>query len=293
MKSQQKLLAALAAFTLTHGAVAQSPATAASAASPPSTSAEQVGEFRPGLLRGYLDPKQLPNSLALLPPPPAKDTPAAAADDAAFRATRSLKGTARWTLAAQDASLAFPKTVAGFACALGVTVSPEKTPHLTMLLRRSLTDAGLATYRAKEHYQRQRPFAAHQDSTCTPDEDVKLATDGSYPSGHTALGWAWALLLAELAPERADALLARGYAFGQSRVICGAHWQSDVEAGRLIGAATVARLHADPVFQAQLAAAAQEVKAARSRPDAMPADCTLEAASLQPTQAMSEASKQK
>jgi len=37
-----------------------------------------------------------------------------------------------------------------------------------------------------------------------------------------------------------------------SAPICGVHWQSDVDAGRLIGAAVVARLHADPVFRVQL-----------------------------------------
>ena len=82
-----------------------------------------------------------------------------------------------------------------------------------------------------------------------------LAKDGSYPSGHASLGWAWGLILAEMAPERANALVARGQAFGQSRVICGVHWQSDVTQGRIIGAATVARLHADPVFRAQVDAA--------------------------------------
>lgn len=45
-------------------------------------------------------------------------------------------------------------------------------------------------------------------------------------------------------PERGDELLAHGLAYGQSRNICSAHWFSDVEAGQLMGTATVARLHA-------------------------------------------------
>ena len=61
------------------------------------------------------------------------------------------------------------------------------------------------------------------------------------------------------------ALVPLGYDFGQSRVICGVHWQSDVDAGRLIGAAVVARLHADPVFRVQLDEAKRELAAARRK----------------------------
>jgi hypothetical protein len=91
---------------------------------------------------------------------------------------------------------------------------------------------------------------------------------------------AFALVLTEIAPQRANALLGRGYAYGQSRVICGVHWQSDVEAGRVVAAATVARLHADPVFRAQLDAAREEVTRGLSRSTSPQASCAAEAAAL-------------
>ena len=169
-----------------------------------------------------------------------------------------------------------------FACAAHLDITPQATPHLYTLMRRTLVDAGLSTYRAKDHYKRTRPFAAHQDGSCTPEEEPKLAKDGSYPSGHAALGWAWALVLSELMPDRTDALQQRGYAFGQSRVVCGVHWQSDVEAGRVVGAAAVARLHADPVFEAQMRAAEGEIRAARAAGRGTSADCAAEAAALKP-----------
>ena len=75
--------------------------------------------------------------------------------------------------------------------------------------------------------------------------DAALAASGSYPSGHGAGGWAWALVMAELVPSRADAILQRGRDYGDSRVICGYHFPSDIEAGRVIAAAVIARLHAD------------------------------------------------
>ena len=82
---------------------------------------------------------------------------------------------------------------------------------------------------------------------------------------HTSAGWSVALILAEIYPEAQDAILARGYEYGQSRVIAGFHYQSDVDAGRLVGSATVARLHADPEFMAALNKAKQEVQKQKNK----------------------------
>jgi acid phosphatase (class A) len=60
-----------------------------------------------------------------------------------------------------------------------------------MLMRRTLADAGLATYKAKDHYKRARPFVESKAAICTPQDEAMLRKDGSYPSGHAALGWAW------------------------------------------------------------------------------------------------------
>jgi acid phosphatase (class A) len=92
--------------------------------------------------------------------------------------------------------------------------------------------------------------------------------------------------LSEIAPDRADSILQRGHAFGQSRVICGAHWQSDVNAGRLVGSAAVAKLHSNPTFLAQMAAAKVEIaeareKATKQKPDAAQrARCEVESTAI-------------
>ena len=132
-----------------------------------------------------------------------------------------------------------------------------------MILRRMLPDAGLSTYRAKNHYQRPRPFMVNNTPVFSPENEEKLRGDGSYPSGHTAIGWAWALILTELFPDQTDAILQRGKEFGISRNICNVHWHSDVVAGRTMGAATVARLHADNQFLIDMAAAKKEINALR------------------------------
>ncbi len=203
-----------------------------------------------------------------------------ALDRAVAGRSLTLMGSSRWKLAASDADLMFPHAAGIFACALGAEISKTETPHLYRLLRRTLADAGLSTYRAKNHFRRKRPFMVNGRPTCTPEEEAHLRKDGSYPSGHAAIGWAWALILAELAPDRSDRLLARGLAFGQSRVICNVHWQSDVMMGRRLGAAAVARLHANPDFLAAMEAARSELQAARAKGLKPPADCAVEAKAL-------------
>ncbi|WP_291921592.1 phosphatase PAP2 family protein, partial [Limnohabitans sp.] len=195
--------------------------------------------------------------------------------------TRALRNTPRWEYAFKDVNLKFPEAAGVFSCALDMPISQEATPHLNMLLRRSLVDAGFATYRAKDHYNRKRPFAELGETTCAPKEEAHLSKDGAYPSGHAALGWAWGLILAGLAPDKANALVQRGHAFGDSRMVCGVHWQSDLEAGRVVGAAAVARLQADPVFQAQAQLAKAEIAAARAKGlKSDRTDCAAEAAAL-------------
>jgi len=270
MRSSIHVLWALSAFALA-GCVTGGGAAKRSAAVP---------EIAPGFLAGYLPKTALPDSLTLLPPPPAEGSTAFAADQEEYRTTRSLRDTPRWALAIQDAKLNFPDPAHTFSCALGTAITEERTPSLYMIMRRALVDGGMATSAAKNHYQRPRPFVVYNDASCTPQDEPQLRKNGSYPSGHSAAGWTWALILAEVAPERADPILQRGYAFGQSRVICGVHWQSDVTEGRVIGASAVARLHSDPVFLADLQAAKLEVAAARKQGRKPDMDCSAEAAVL-------------
>ncbi|MDZ5453479.1 phosphatase PAP2 family protein [Labrys sp. ZIDIC5] len=229
---------------------------------------------------GYLEKSDLPDSLVLLGPPPEKDSAALARDEEARKATIPLRGTARWNLAYTDADLAFPQAADNFSCAMGIKIDEKQTPRLYAMMRKVLSDLGLSTYGVKNKYNRVRPFVLHNEATCRADQEAILRTDGSYPSGHTAAGWGWALIFAQINPERSNQLFQRGIAFGQSRVICNAHWQSDVDAGRIMGAATVARLQTNPAFLADLEAAKAEVEAAKARHAAPTTDCAAEATAL-------------
>lgn len=247
----------------------------AAAANPDAALAEKVGA-----LPGYLANSDYPDSLKLLPPPPAPGSVAFALDEDVARRTFAVRETARFAQALSDYTMSFPHAAGTFSCALNAPVTEQDTPRLYQLLRRTLTDAGLTTYAAKEFYQRQRPFVLNKQPICAPENRAKLEKDGSYPSGHTTVGWAWALILTEISPDQADAILSRARSFGESRNVCNHHWFSDVDWGRTMGAVIVARLHANAEFQADLAAAKLELAAVREQKRQPTRDCGKEAAAL-------------
>lgn len=238
-----------------------------------------VAELFPGVPAGYLGKDQKPDSIALLPAPPGGGA-AADLDEQMHDRAQALRGTARWDLAVTDASLDPEMVIDTFECALGSQISREATPRLFQLLQRVMVDTGMSTEGAKKKYQALRPFMAHGETMCTPDEDAELRADGSYPSGHTALGWGAALALAEIDPGNATAILARGRAFGESRIICNVHWQSDIIGGRFMGSATMAQVRASAEFGEDVVIARAELAAARKAGLTPSRDCTAEAAAL-------------
>lgn len=208
----------------------------------------------------YLNIDDVANSVKLLPPPPAADSPKFANDSIWYEWGKQQRDTPRGALAASDADIQAADVAAAMSDAFGLEISKDNTPELFELLLTMREDAGdLSTRLAKNYYQRERPYMHFHEPTCRPDHEKALSRNGSYPSGHTAIGWATALVLAEINPARQDAILQRGYEIGESRVICGFHYRSDVDAGRIVAAAVVARLHADKAFTKQLAKAKKEV----------------------------------
>jgi acid phosphatase (class A) len=94
-----------------------------------------------------------------------------------------------------------------------------------------------------------------------PKPEAAPSKGTSYPSGHAAVSWALVLILDEIAPEHAQKLIARGLEYGQSRVVCGLHFPSDVEAGRILASIVVDRLIALPEFRRDVACAKLEYRA--------------------------------
>jgi acid phosphatase (class A) len=258
-------------------AVAQSPTPAPDVTTPAHAPAP-VLPARTSLGEGYLKSGPLPDSLRWSPPPPAPGSTAERRDIEAAQAAVALRGSPRWQLATRDADLG-PHASDAFSCAAGLDIGPDTTPKLDHLLRKSAANLGLSTWAIKNQYKRPRPFMVNGQPTCSPKAEPQLRADGSYPSGHSAIGFGWGLILTELIPDREALLVARGRAFGDSRRICNVHWLSDTEEGRIAAAATVARLHAEPAFRADLEAARDELRGSLPQPH----DCASEDAALAAT----------
>ena len=230
----------------------------------------------------FLQPARLPDMVSVLPPPPVFGGPTDKRDRHVFRRTRALKDSPRWRMATADAEIAPEKMLTEtFACALDSRVDPARVPILLSLLTRfrdkASSDAIIGA--PKAYWDRRRPFVRWRDDTiCVPANDEYLRKAGEYPSGHATLGYATALILTEIAPERATQILARGRAYGESRVVCGVHTPDAVEAGRTNAAAWVATLHGSAEFRAALEAARAEFAQARAAPAPPPASCAAEAA---------------
>lgn len=212
------------------------------------------------------------DTLPLAGPPPAKGSPRDLADRDIYKATRALKGTPRWAMAQADFN---ERAVLGnLSCAAGVKLDLATMPATTKLVLNIAPDILRAVNTPKQTHLRPRPYRVDPGETCgaLPTSEDNF----DYPSGHAAWGWALGLVLAEILPERADAILLRARAVGEGRAICGVHNYSSVVAGQSIGAAIVAREHAVPAFQADLAAAKAELAAAAKAGPA-PTGCDEEA----------------
>ena len=210
-----------------------------------------------------------------LAPPPAKGSPAAEKDRQIFLATRKLQGTPRWAIAQADDDA--ENVLGAYACALGYTPTAQSNPKLAAMLQRMSRDVRAAVDATKLKYRRPRPYLSAPGPICV-DHRTRLAMTPDYPSGHATWGWTVGLLLAEAAPDRSQVILARARAFGESRIVCGVHNASSVEAGKANAENLFAALWSSDAFKADLAGVRAELDAARVQatpPD--PARCTSQA----------------
>ena len=212
----------------------------------------------------YFSFRELPNMLKWAPAPPNTMGAAFTYDIMQYMWGKQMRqNKERADIAIRDAVYSLECIAQEFSEPFGLTISEENTPEIWKLLRDAKATCEAISGFPKYYYKRKRPFVRFQEPTATPQFEPELRRNFSYPSGHTILGWASALLLTEINPERADTILARGMMYGESRVIVGAHWQSDVDAGRLAAAAAYARMHTSDRFLEQMRRARQEFQKKR------------------------------
>ena len=209
----------------------------------------------------FLGMDDMPDLVACLPAPP--DTTGI---DFAYDISRYFWGKAqredpeRAAMAIRDAIWSIDTVITIFSEPFGYPLTKEETPEIYSLLLESIATIEQIRVRPKAHYMRLRPFVRFHEHTLTEWEEEELSGEGSYPSGHTIRGWSAALLLTEINPAAAERLFARAWLYGESRVIVGAHWQSDIDASRLAADIGCARLRNSPAFLARMARAQAEFR---------------------------------
>ena len=215
----------------------------------------------------YLTTEQLPDLIKCLPAPPAFDSPEFANDLVRYAWGKQQRtDPERAAIAKSDAVWEPIDTLFHLLSEpFGLEVTAENTPEIYTLLLTSLKTTDPMRKAPKAYYHRLRPFEYLADAMLT-GEEAQLSGEGSYPSGHTMRGQTCALLMSQIAPERTEALMYRAYIYGESRVIAGAHWQSDVDASRVAASIAFCALQGNEDFMDQMAKAQQEYKEKTGQP---------------------------
>ena len=209
----------------------------------------------------YIKADALPNALNFYPAPPETTSVQFMYDISQYMWGKAMRAdSAHAALAIAQSTHNIEDMVRMFSELFGMEISTQKTPAIMNVIER-----GIATLRQvgrvpKKHYMRRRPFDRFNEPTLVPKDEELLRKNGSYPSGRTILAWSMAMLLVEINPSAQDALLKYAYEWGQSRVIAGFHWQSDVDASKVLVSGAFASLHNDETFLADMKKARAEFK---------------------------------
>ena len=218
--------------------------------------------------------------VALLPPPPTQDSPAQQADlQAVLEAQRTAHADGTLAHAVADVQ----QSCGRFSDALGDDLTSNSNSKLLEFLDQAAHKGALISGPAKRYWKRARPYAYSAEverlgdvapqSKLTPEiamggkinpEKEKAADEiahSSYPSGHATFGTICAILLAEMVPEKREALFARNRDYDHSRMVVGAHFPTDLEAGRIAGTLGAQLLLQDPAVRRELAQARSSLRA--------------------------------
>ena len=209
----------------------------------------------------YFTKAELPDMTKILPPFPEFESARFVADQSQHLWGKLMRlDEARAAQAQRDAVYSMQTVIDEMGPLFGLEITKEDTPEIYTILQDVCASCDSIYSGAKATFNRQRPYAYYNEGTLIPEKEEKHRYEGSYPSGHTVFFWTSALLLADInqSKEAMEALLARGYEFGQSRVIAGYHWQSDVDAGRMAGSVLYQLIRNHERFIGQLANARAE-----------------------------------
>ena len=195
-----------------------------------------------------------PNVVHLLAPPPLPDSPEQAEDLQEVRAVHHAATGADVALAQSQKKF----SVFTFAPAVGAFFQSNSLPKTAAFFERVQTDAEAVTDHAKNFYRRPRPYVTDPSLA-----HGKRQKSFSYPSGHSTESMVLALVLADLIPDKQDAIIAEARSIGWHRVQIARHYPTDIYAGRVLAQAIVRQFMQSEAFQNDFAEAKAELAAAR------------------------------
>ncbi len=141
-----------------------------------------------------------------------------------------------------------------FAPAIGDFLQPGKFPKTEAFINKVQSDAAAVTDQAKDFYKRPRPYFTDPSLA-----NGKLEKSYSYPSGHSTESMVLAQVLADLFPDKHDAIIATARSIGWHRVMIARHYPTDIYAGRVLAQAIVREMKKSDAFQEDFAAAKAEI----------------------------------
>lgn len=205
----------------------------------------------------FFTKEEAPHLEQVLPGPPALNDARFFDDWTQYQWGKSMRATERGRQALEDAHIGAEYFMKRFGPAMSYETSPQTNPILYNLLYRAHMTEQQAGSGAKAYFKRKRPYQQFSEPSGHPEwENPNDIT--SYPSGHTHASWLAGMILTAIDPDHTAEIMKVAYELGQSRVILGYHYQSDIEAGRYAGSITFARLCAMPEFLDQLQKAKKE-----------------------------------
>jgi acid phosphatase (class A) len=225
-----------------------------------------------------------PDLTDLLPPPPEDQSAAARAD---LQAVLDAQHAAHERHLVEHAVGDAQTTCARFDDVVGPALTEARNAPVLAFLNRAAQNGAALTGPVKQYWHRLRPYAVSEQverladvspdaplavtarSACGPNAQLpsrEVAAQAlarvSYPSGHSAFGTVCAILLADMLPEKRAQLFERGRDYGHSRLVVGAHFPTDIEAGRTVGTVAVALMRENAQFERDYAEARERLRAA-------------------------------
>jgi acid phosphatase (class A) len=189
----------------------------------------------------------------LLPPPPPEGSPLAKAELKELDAIQSQRTPAEFARANDDF-----RTRNGtiFAQAIGPGFILARLPATAKMLSDVQRQEDTANEVAKEYFKRPRPWLVDPGlKSCSKQDPPQSA----YPSGHSTMAYAMAVVLTALIPARATAIMSRAANYAQNRLVCGMHRRSDIQAGQVLGTVVGELLLRSPSFRPEYDAAKAEL----------------------------------